>query len=219
MAYRPRERRLRARMAQKIVAAWRGWMGTMDTKPANQVDWVPIAGFDENKCVQMAGYLTQKAGQPTSKLKLIKLIYLAEREFLSRYLLPMTLDEFYSMKDGPVASAALNGLNGKLDKALWGAWIQNKANRISAVKKRSRDDFDYLSDADIEVLDAVWETFGRYTTWQIWTYVHTNLPEYQEVQNGRLPISYSDLLTVLKKQNVKSLEENIRALQREAAFM
>jgi len=39
------------------------------------------------------------------------------------------------------------------------------------------------------------------------------------VQSGRLPITYRDLLTVLKKENVKLLEENIKTLQREAAFM
>jgi len=191
-------------------------------EPGNKIEaaeWVPIAGFDEAKCAQMAAYLTQKTGEPTDKLKLIKLIYLAEREFLSRYSLPMTLDELYSMKDGPVASAALNGLNGKLNKTLWDTWIQNKSNKISAVKERSRDDFDNLSDADIGVLDAIWAEFGKYSTSDIWTYVHTKLPEYQAVQSGRLPITYRDLLTVLKKENVKLLEENIKTLQREAAFM
>src|ERR1700722_10442330 len=126
---------------------------------ADQIDWTPSAGFDETKSAQMAAYFAQQSRYPIDKLKLIKLIYLAEREFLSRHLLPMTLDEFYSMKNGPVASAALNGLNGKLDRALWDNLIKNKSNKICAVKVRSRDDFDSLSDADIEVLDAVWAAF------------------------------------------------------------
>jgi uncharacterized phage-associated protein len=167
----------------------------------------------------MAAYLAQQSRYPVDKLKLIKLIYLAEREFLARHLLPMTLDEFYSMKNGPVASAALNGLNGKLHKAFWGNWIKNKSNKITAAKVRARDDFDNLSDADVEVLNAIWKEFGKYTTSQIWQHVHTKCPEYQAVEQGRLPISYNDLLTALKKQNVEELEENIKMLRREAAFM
>lgn len=187
--------------------------------PSDKIEWPPNSGFDEPKSAQMAGYFAQKADAPTDKLKLIKLIYLAEREFISRHSLPMTLDDFYSMKDGPIASAALNGLNGKLNRELWDSWIQNKANKISAARKSSRDDFDNLSDADIAVLDAIWDKFGNYSTPEIWNYVHTELPEYQEVQSGRVPISYRELLTVLKKKNVKSLEENIKTLRSEAALI
>lgn len=203
------------RVSRMLCGEWNRVEASMTA--ADQI--IPGAGFDETKSAQMAAYLAQQSKDPVDKLKLIKLIYLTEREFLARHLLPMTLDEFYSMKNGPVASSALDGLNGRLNKAFWEKWIKNKSNKISAVKVRSRDEFDDLSDADIEVLNAVWAEFGSYTTSQIWQHVHTKCPEYQAVEQGRLPISYNDLLTALQKQNVKELEENIKMLRREAAFM
>ena len=171
------------------------------------------AGFDETKSAQMAGYLAQKSGEKLDKLKLIKLIYLSEREYLKRHSLPMTLDEFYSLKDGPIASAALNGLNGLLTQSLWDKWIKRTGNKIGIAKKRERKQFDHLSEADISVMDYVWDQFGGMTTPEIWNYVHTKCPEYQSVQTGRLVIRYVDILKVLKKDHADRIDNDIRALR------
>jgi uncharacterized phage-associated protein len=100
------------------------------------VSWTMPAGFDEIKSAQMAGYFAQRSAEKLDKLKLIKLIYLSEREHLKRHSLPMTFDEFYSLKDGPIASAALNGLDGRLRLSLWDNWIKRSAgNKIGPAKK------------------------------------------------------------------------------------
>jgi uncharacterized phage-associated protein len=182
--------------------------------------WMTLpAGFDEIKSAQMAAYFAQQSAERLDKLKLIKLIYLSEREYLDRHSLPMTLDEFYSMKDGPIASAALNGLNGLLTQSLWDKWITRIGNKIGSAKKRERKQFDHLSEADISVMNAVWNQFGAMSTPEIWNYVHTKCPEYQSVQKGRLVIRYVDILKVLKKDHAERIDSNIRALRREAAFL
>jgi len=48
-------------------------------------------------------------------MKLIKLIYLSERESVRSRGRPMIFDEFYSLKDGPISLNALNGINGNTD--------------------------------------------------------------------------------------------------------
>lgn len=182
--------------------------------------WIPAAGFDEIKSAQMAAYLVQHSKQPTDKLKLIKLIYLAEREYLDRHVMPMNLDEFYSLKDGPIASAALNGING-INIELWSKWIRRDGNSVSAVGVLSRDAFDHLSNADISVLDAIWGKFGHWGTAKIWDFVHNkkNIPEYTPVKRGRIQIRYEEILKALGKPNADEIAEDIAIMQREAALL
>jgi len=72
-------------------------------------------GFEHTKAAHVAAFLLLRAGVPVTKLKLIKLVYIAEREFLRQYGRSMTLDTFCSLPHGPVASAVLDGLNGRLE--------------------------------------------------------------------------------------------------------
>jgi uncharacterized phage-associated protein len=188
---------------------------------ARETEWAPTAGFDEKKSAQMVGYFAQLASRAIGKMKLIKLVYLSEREYLNRYLLPMTLDEFYSMKDGPVASATLNGINGRLNKSLWAKWIKVDGRQVTAARARKRGEFDQLSNADIRVLDAVWAKFGKLSDHQIWEYVHSkeNVPEYTKVDSGRVQIRYSDILAALDKDSAAEIAEEIQIMQREAALL
>jgi uncharacterized phage-associated protein len=78
--------------------------------------YAPLVGFESRKAAQISAYFADKEGGSIEKLKLIKLIYLAEREFVKRHGLPMLYDEFFSLKDGPVCSSTLNGINGSIDK-------------------------------------------------------------------------------------------------------
>jgi uncharacterized phage-associated protein len=193
-------------------------MATLPTPP----EWTPVAGFDEEKAAQIAGYFTQCSNQPIGKMKLIKLFYLSEREFLDRHLVPMTFDEFYSMKDGPIASSSLNGINGNLAKELWSSWIKLDGIKVSAARMiKSREEFDRLSDANIEVLDHIWKKFGAYSDKEIWDYVHDpkNVPEYTKVETGRAGIRYDDILDALKKDSAETIAAEIRMMQREAAIL
>jgi uncharacterized phage-associated protein len=185
-------------------------------------EWTHIAGYDEEKSAQVVAYFACKSKKPIGKMKLIKLVYLSEREFLSRHSMPMTFDEFYSMKDGPVASAALNGINGNLRNKIWSEWIKLKGRFVFAAKAiKSRLEFDHLSDADLEVLKAIWDKFGGLTDAEIWKFVHDkkNIPEYTPLENGRLAIRYDDMLRALGKDNANEIAEEIQVMQREAALL
>ena len=68
--------------------------------------------FNERKAAQAAAYLLCKAGGSLNVLKLVKLMYLAERESLRRYGETITGDALVSMRNGPVLSATLDHING-----------------------------------------------------------------------------------------------------------
>ena len=133
-------------------------------------------------------------------LKLMKLLYLAERESLKRYGLPMTGDRLVSMDHGPVLSNALNLANGtSIDSAEdgWDSWIPPR-KRYDVVLERQvcDDDFDEPSKADRDILVHVWEEFGGFDKWKIRDYTHT-LPEWRDPQGTSLPIKYKDVFLAI----------------------
>ena len=158
-------------------------------------EFLPLTGFASKKAAQLSAYFL--AHQPDmDKLKLIKLIYLTEREFLSRHGMPMLYDEFYSLKDGPICSSALNGMNGELDRDYWALFFVPDDNRrnFRLTRKIERDDLDELSDADLEVADHIWGEFSTFTAGELRRWTHKNCPEYKEMESGRFPIEYRDIM-------------------------
>jgi len=180
----------------------------------------PLAGFDSRKAAQIAAFYVSK--QPDiEKLKLIKLIYLAERRALAKFGLPMIFDEFYSLKDGPICSSALNGINGEIDPETWSSYIVMNQNRRNIALRRavSRDDLDEISDAEIDVLEEVWGTFGSFTAGQIRNWTHNNCPEYTELSHGRVPITYSALLEAIGVTRIPDIEEDIAQARKVSSYL
>jgi uncharacterized phage-associated protein len=156
---------------------------------------IGLKGYRPDKAAQEAAFFADKAGGEIEKLKLIKLIYLAERESMRVRARPMIYDEMYSLEHGPICSNALNGINGKIDKSIWSKWVKvlsnNKTVRLQRLASRSK--LDHLSDSDIEIMQRIWDKFGQMTSAQIRKWTHDHCPEYTEIDSGRLPISYAEV--------------------------
>jgi len=149
--------------------------------------------FDERRAAQIVAYFIQLHGTSLSILKLVKLVYLADRESLHQYGEPISFDELVSMPFGPVPSQTLNYINGcMLSKVAdgWVEWISDKEDYEIGVRKEfplKREDFDELSDNDIGILNSVWAEFGHMNRWEIRDFTHT-LPEWQDPHGSSIPI-------------------------------
>ena len=64
--------------------------------------------YREDGSTQAAARLLKRAGGPMSHMKLIKLLYLADRRALVRWGRPITCDWYVSMPQGPVPSFTLD---------------------------------------------------------------------------------------------------------------
>lgn len=155
--------------------------------------------FNERKVAQMAAYLLKKRGGCMAHLKLMKLLYLADREAMVRYGVPISGDRVVSMPHGPVLTMTLNLMDGDVESSPngWDAWISDKANNELSLNPDLTDaDFDELSQADIEVLEDVWAKFGKMTRWEIRDYTHT-LPEWEDPHGSSIPIPHRKILMAL----------------------
>lgn len=165
----------------------------------------------------MAAFFGQKQGGVISVLKLTKLLYLADRESLTRYGRPITYDRPASMPHGPVLSRTLDLINGFTEgppAAQWDEWISDRSNHDVEVKREfSRRDLNELSNADLDVLGAVWHKFGGMNPWTLRDWTHNNCTEWTDPEGSSTPI---DDVTWLRSvgtpdEQVKVLADEIQA--------
>lgn len=142
----------------------------------------PLVGFRSRKAAQLcAWFALQNNDKSIEKLKLIKLVYLSEREHLATYEESMLLDELYSLPHGPICSSTLNGINGVIHEEIWDDYVVRNGNIVMAVKNFDRGSLDDLSEEDLDLAKCVWSRFGHMTASQIRNYTHLNCPEYTEL--------------------------------------
>ena len=177
--------------------------------------------FTARKIAQMSAFFAEKQGGTIKILKLMKLLYLSDRESITRYGVPISFDYAYSMHQGPMLSQALDFVDGFIqdasDRAKWDEWIGSRDNhRVSLNRKFVHDDLDELSDANLDVLATVWKQFGHFDEWQLVKYTHENCPEHKETPKGqRNPLSDSEILAAVgHDKQVDELSADIQAQRR-----
>ena len=171
--------------------------------------------FNERKTTQMAAYFISHEGGEISKLKLIKLLYLAERESLRQHGRVMTGDRFVAMPYGPVLSMTLDLANENAlvdESSPWYATIERKNNITLALRSQpAQKDYDELSESDIGILEKTFQNFGSMSPYEIRDFTH-DLPEYEDPQGTSAPISYRKILKALDEytdDEIKAICEQI----------
>jgi len=117
----------------------------------------------------------------------IKLVYLADRESVRCHGFPIQDEDYYSMPHGPVNTMTYQFIKGEIhpDQTKgWSEFLKDCANHCIGLSDPAIDpnDLDELSEADIAILDAVWDQFGGMDPWQLrdWTHDPHNVPEWED---------------------------------------
>lgn len=184
--------------------------------------------FNERKAAQAAAYFLFRSGGQLEILKLMKLLYLAERRSFEKFGQPMIGDRLVSMPHGPVLSRTYNHMNGELPSVEggWETWIADRAEHNLSLRnpealKSPENDLAELSDADLEILEETWRRFGRMSGLQLREYTHRNCPEWKDPEGSMIPMQPEELFTALKftpEQMREALARLREADEIEAAF-
>ncbi len=176
----------------------------------------PLVGFRSRKSAQICAYFAVQSKGIVDKLKLIKLVYLSERDFLKEHHRPMLFDELFSLPHGPICSSTLNGIDGAIHGHIWDDFVARNGNQIVAMRAFNRDDLDEISEAELDVLKKTWETFGHMSASQLRNYTHKNCPEYTETKDGRIPIAYHELLEAIgvSEADAEQADRDISVMRR-----
>ena len=154
--------------------------------------------FDEKKTTQLAALLLSLKGSSSSQMhyiKLIKLLYLIDREALLKWGRPVTYDNYVSMNKGPILSRTLNLITDEQmpgQESYWLKYISEPHNYEVVLK--SNPGQKELSDAEIDLAKKVFEKFGKMDRWQLIDFVMHQLPEWEDPRGSAIPIEYKDIL-------------------------
>lgn len=180
-----------------------------------------MSNFNEQKTAQAAAFLLHKANGVLPLLKLMKLLYLAERQSFKDFGEPLTGDSLVSMDFGPVLSRTLNHMNGAVKSGPegWETWIADRAEHMVALHDPSmirspEEDLLALSESDLEVLDSVWRAYGHIDRWKLVDMTH-EFPEWENPNGSSKPISLLKLLHAVgyKGDVAREISEHVRAQQ------
>lgn len=158
--------------------------------------------FNERKVAQMAAFFIQRNDGSLSILKLMKLLYLADRRALDMFDTPISGDRMVSMPHGPVLSKTYELMNGSGFSVSdgWDSLIADRAGHMLSLRQTESHpglDLPALSEADIEVLEAVQAEFGCMAPWELRNYTHDHCGEWQDPDGSSRPIDYRDVFVAL----------------------
>jgi uncharacterized phage-associated protein len=164
--------------------------------------------YDRSKADELAGHLLQHSGGSMGMLKLLKLMYLADRASLIETGFPISGDAVVAMDMGPVLSNTYNRL--KPEGGL--GFITHEPGNVRLDAPPPTDG--RLSDYEIEVVRRVFEKFGHMSGQQLTNYLHQHAPEWEAPPPGSSrPIDPAAILRAAGKS-----EDEIAAIATQADY-
>ncbi len=143
---------------------------------------------DTRTIVQAINYILKKTGK-IDKLKIVKLVYLADKMHLILYGRTITGDSYCVMKNGPVGSTTLDILNENLE-FLEDSDIEYSRKYLSKVPLDSKlyeatnvaSEYDFLSESDQTVLDRIITLFSKKSSLSLVELTH-KYPEWKQYES------------------------------------
>ncbi|MBZ5618758.1 MAG: SocA family protein [Acidobacteriia bacterium] len=169
--------------------------------------------FNEAKATQAAARLLTLRGGTMSYVKLIKLLYLADRDALIRWGRPITTDRYVSMDNGPVVSRIYDLIRNEPPPnsfRIWRKFISNPENY--EVRLLGDPGSAELSRPEQELIDEVFAQHGLQNRWRVVDYTRS-LPEWTYPDGGALPIECRDILKAADKteKEISAVEEALES--------
>lgn len=150
------------------------------------------------KLSQLVLYLLSKEeSHSMNSLKLMKMLYLSDRESLKETCYSISGDTFVSLKNGPALQTVRELINGsKLDDKWTALFI--KENDLLKINTNDNLRFGKLSKFEMNIIDKVFDDFKDYTTEELIDYTHSskNIPEWH-YDNNETIINEDDILSLL----------------------
>lgn len=168
--------------------------------------------FNINKTLAAVGYICSRNNGKADILKLVKMLYVADRTALIDWKRTITGDRFVSMNNGPVVSMVYDLIRGKARPQLqqvWAEYVGERKENTIALKKVP--DTGYLSDREIKLLCAVFEKISPMSANQLINWLH-KLPEWENPKGSAKKIDPRKILkfsTTLTDQQISGFEEEI----------
>lgn len=169
--------------------------------------------FDFLKAMQAAGVLLEyERTRRMSYMRLLKLLYIADRESLLESGRPITGDHAAAMKRGPVLSRVYDLIRGRSPKAgEWDQFVHTDCYAVDLVRDPGRGQ---LSRFEVDKLLEVSDRYRNLDDWDLSEETH-KLEEWKKHyagNNSSCPIPWEEVLTLGgKPEMIEEAEKDERA--------
>jgi uncharacterized phage-associated protein len=179
-----------------------------------------VKSMQIEKLVQATGYLLKKYdNRRLNYTKLIKELYLSDRESINATNSAITGDTYVNMRHGPVLSNLYNLIKGRShDKEAQIYWD----SRFSTDGGDVLANFDQypegkLSKAEKAILDKIDGQFHQNRYGELIDYVHANCPEWHNPGATSIPLPLADILSALGRtqEDIDWILEENEAFEKE----
>jgi len=177
-----------------------------------------ISKLNVDKAIQAAGVLLRHDGKQMTRLRLLKLLYIADRRSLKETGAPILGSSLVALKHGPLHSEVLDLINGEhVCEPLWSAYFLNEGRNIEL---QVEPPVGLLSRHEIETLHKVSDELVQLSDWDVADITHgfeewlKNYPDPQE--NTSRPIPFEDVIDAVGRSDDK--EAILQDLKDDEAF-
>ena len=153
--------------------------------------------YSSEKTTQAVAKFIKLAGGVMPYIFLLKLLYVADREMLLKWGIPITYDQWYLMKYGPVLGHTYTTirktppLDGKAEPSnYWAKHIRKAGYDLHMVSDPGDD---LLSEAEDAIIEKVFGEHGNKEKWEMVEWTH-KLPEWRDPGSASVPLSYEKVL-------------------------
>ncbi len=117
------------------------------------------------KAIQALGVVLRREGKHAGRLRLLKLLYIADRHSIERTGLPILGSKFVAMKHGPLHSEILDLMNGfHAKEPIWSSHFRSEGREIVL---DSEPETGKLSRHEIEILNSVVDEHRELSDWEL----------------------------------------------------
>ena len=143
--------------------------------------------FNEAKATEATAYFLGMRGGRMKYLKLIKLLYVADREAFARWGRPITTDRYVSMREGPVTSNIYNLIVSEpmpSEQSIWHNHIRTVADwDVELISDPGNEE---LSRSERSLLAGTYSKNGHKNRWEL-VLETRKFPEWRDPGTSSIP--------------------------------
>lgn len=182
--------------------------------------------MDLRKMIQIVHYLLSKSAYRLNYTKLLKILYLADREAYSNWDSSITKDEYWSLPQGPVLSGLYDLIRGssgdRFAQTQWNSFFMKDEYDLVALHKIALP-IDELSQRELEVLNRIEAKYRHWNYLQLIDLLHdrSKYPEWEDPGESSNPLPPERILRALGRTEaeIREILAEDRAFQVEEDYL
>jgi len=164
--------------------------------------------FNEQKATEASVLLLKLNGGSMDKMKLIKLLYFADRKAFEKWERPITNDIYYSMTEGQVLSGVLDLINNIIKCSIW----QKHIERVNKITIRLCDNEPLipqkLSRAEVKLLENIYINYGHLSGTALGKLTKA-FKEYKPTKTRERTYTEEVLGAIFEEKDVKRIQQQL----------